>query len=159
VEETQRVFEAPSIAHPLSATLGDQVQLLGYDLSTPGPPAYEGKERGAAAPGDTITLTLYWQALTEMDESYTVFTHLLAPDGSMAGQRDTAPLDGAYPTDLWLSGEVVADTYEISLRTDTPPGEHRLEVGMYVAETGARLPVSDTSDDAILLQTVEVANP
>ena len=121
----------------------------------------------AVAPGDTITLTLYWRALVETDESYTVFTHLLAPDGSMAGQKDSRPVGGTYPTSLWWAGEVVVDVYEMPIRADAVPGEHRLEVGMYVAETGTRLPVYDEQgrtragipDDSILLQTVTVTGP
>ncbi|MBE9508965.1 MAG: hypothetical protein IMY86_13065, partial [Chloroflexi bacterium] len=143
-----RAFDVPPISHPLIATLGDQVELLGYDLSAE-----------TVAPGDTLALTLYWRALTEMDESYTVFAHLLAPDGSMTGQRDNYPVGGTYPTDLWLSGEVVTDVYEIPIRADAAPGEHRLEVGMYVAETGARLAVGTTPGDAVVLQTVTVTGP
>jgi len=161
VQETARTFEAPPISHPLAATLGDQVELLGYDLTaSPGPDeeAYE-EEEAIVAPGGTITLTLYWRALAEMDESYTVFTHLLAPDGSMTGQRDSVPVGGTYPTHLWLAGEVVADVYEIPIRTDATPGTHQLEVGMYVAETGARLPIGDTDAGAVRLQTVTVGKP
>jgi hypothetical protein len=150
VEATERTFDVPPISHPLSATLGGQVQLLGYDLETPIP--------SVVAPGDPITLTLYWRALTEMEESYTVFTHLLAPDGSMTGQQDNRPVGGSYPTNLWLAGEVVTDVYEIPVRADAAPGEHRLEVGMYVAETGARLPVTDTTQDAVFLQTIIVTS-
>ncbi len=172
VQATERCFDAPPISHPVTATLGSQVQLLGYDLLTPIPASspYEGEGRPTAeavAPGDTLTLTLYWRALTEMDEDYTVFTHLLAPDGSMSGQRDNQPVSGSYPTNLWVAGEVVADVYAISIRADAAPGAHRLEVGMYVAETGARLPargeqgrtIAGTPDDAILLQTVSVTGP
>ena len=107
-------------------------------------------------PGGTIVLTLYWQTLTEMDESYTVFTHLVAPDGSMTGQRDNPPVVGSYPTNLWLSGEVIADVYEISIDAGAASGDHVLEVGMYIAETGARLPVTGTTMDAVVLQTVTV---
>ena len=80
VQETERMFEVPPISRPLKATLGDRVELLGYDL-----PA------DSIAPGETLTLTLTWRALSEMDTDYTVFTHLLAPDGSMTGQRDSQP--------------------------------------------------------------------
>jgi len=146
VEAAERVFDVPPISHPLTATLGGQVELLGYDLSAE-----------QVAPGDTLTLTLYWRALREMDESYTVFTHLVAPDGALSGQRDNPPLGGTYPTNLWLSGEVVVDTYEIAVAADAGPGEHRLEAGMYVAQTGARLPVDGTEDDAVVLQGVEVS--
>jgi 4-amino-4-deoxy-L-arabinose transferase-like glycosyltransferase len=148
VEATERTFEVPPISHPLTAALGDQIELLGYDLSTE-----------TVAPGGTLILTLYWRTLTEMDEDYTVFIHLLASDGSMTGQRDSYPVGGAYPTTLWVAGEVVADVYEIPVRADAAPGVHRLEVGMYVAETGARLPIAGASDDAIVLQAVAVAGP
>lgn len=145
VQATDRLFEVPPISQPLSATLGSQVQLLGYDLST-----------DTAAPGETVILTLTWQALDEMDESYTVFSQILAPDGSMTGQKDNPPVGGSYPTELWLAGEVVIDSYEIPISATAAPGEHRLQVGMYIAESGFRLPVSGTSDDAILLQIITI---
>jgi hypothetical protein len=145
VEATERTFEVPRVSQPLTVTLGDRVQLVGYDLSS-----------GSVAPGETLTLTLTWRALTEMHTDYTVFTHLLAPDGSMAGQQDRQPVAGSYPTSLWASREVVTDTYTIPVSPAAGPGEHRLEVGMYVAETGTRLSIEGTGDNAITLQTVSV---
>jgi hypothetical protein len=142
VQAINRAFDVPPISHALTAILGEQVQLLGYDISAE-----------TVTPGDTLVLTLYWQALTEMDENYTVFTHLLASDGSTTGQQDSHPINGTYPTSLWVTGEVVTDVYEIPIRTDAVPGAHRLKVGMYVAETGNRLS-TDTPDDAVVLQTV-----
>ena len=145
VEATDRTFEVPPISHPTSATLGQRVELLGYDLSS-----------DSVAPGETLKLTLTWRALTEMTTDYTVFTHLLAPDGSMMGQQDRQPGGGAYPTSLWARGEVVTDVYHIPVDGAAAPGEHRLEVGMYIAETGTRLSVEGTSDNAVTLQTVSV---
>ena len=161
VEATERAFEVPPIAHPLTATLDGQVELLGYDLSTPipGPSPHNGEGRPAITPGETLTLTLYWRALAEMEESYTVFTHLVGPDGTLSGQQDNPPVGGTYPTNLWLAGEVVADVYEIEVNTDATPGAHRLEVGMYVAETGTRLSVDGTDEDAVAAQTVVVTEP
>ena len=143
------------MAYPLTATLDGQVELLGYDLSTATP----GASGASVAPGETLTLTLYWRALAEMEESYTVFTHLVGPDGTLSGQQDNPPVGGTYPTNLWLAGEVVADVYGVEVGTDAAPGAHRLEVGMYVAETGMRLPVDGTDEDAVVLQTVVVMEP
>jgi hypothetical protein len=147
VQETARTFDVPPISHPITATLGDRVELLGYDLSA-----------DSIVAGEVLMLTLTWRALEEMDTDYTVFTHLLAPDGSMTGQRDAQPGDGRYPTSLWLPGEVVSDVYEIPVRPDAVLGEHRLEVGMYVVETGTRLPVKGSPGDAVNLQAVSVAD-
>ena len=147
VREVERTFDVPHIAHPLTANLGDQVALLGYDLSAE-----------TAAPGDVITLTLYWRALDQPEEDYTVFTHLLAPDGSMTGQQDAYPVAGTYPTSLWMTGEVVVDPHEFSIRADAAPGAHRLEVGLYVAETGDRLAIAGGPGDSVFLQPVNIAD-
>lgn len=142
VQAINRAFDVPPISHPLTVPLGGHVELLGYDISAE-----------TVTPGDTLILTLYWQALTEMDENYTVFTHLLAPDGSTTGQRDSHPVNGTYPTSLWMAGEIVTDVYEVPIRADAAPGTHRLEIGMYIAETGDRLSTG-TPNDAIVLQTI-----
>jgi hypothetical protein len=132
------------------ATLGDRVRFLGYDLHA-----------DSVRAGEPLTFTLYWQALTQMDESYTVFTHLLGPSGEIVGQEDSMPRQGAYPTMLWQAGEVIADSYSFTVAPDAPPGNAPLEVGMYLLETNTRLPVTDeegqsVSDDRILLSEVKV---
>ncbi len=110
------------IAHPLTYTLGDRVELAGYDLST--------------AP---LTVTLYWRVLAEMDDDYTVFVHLLDGDGALLGQGDGPPLNGDYPTSYWAPGELLADTHAAPLQDDPPTGA-RLLVGLYRPADGARLP-------------------
>ncbi len=53
------------------------------------------------------------------------------------------------------------DEYEIRIESDAPPGEYVLEVGMYNAATGERLPVYDQegqqlAEDRVLLGQVKV---
>jgi len=141
----ERRFTVPEIEHPLEATLGDQVRFLGYDLS---PPPYKR--------GETLHLTLYWQATTRMEESYTVFVHLLDKDGIMGGQWDSVPGSGLLPTNSWLEGEVIADEYEVPIRAGAPPGEYLIEIGMYEASTGERLEVKEKVDDKVLLEKIRV---
>ncbi|MDY7040571.1 MAG: hypothetical protein SVX38_06895, partial [Chloroflexota bacterium] len=67
--------------------------------------------------------------------------------------------DGVYPTDRWSGGEVVDDDYAIHVPADAPPGEYRLEVGMYDWVTGERLTVLDAdglpvADDGVLIGPV-----
>ena len=146
VEGRPRTFEVPPIQHPLEINLGDQVELMGYDLNT--------TELNA---GDTLALTLYWKALAEMDTSYTVFVHILDAENKIIGQRDSLPGNGTLPTTGWLTGEIIVDQYEIPIQPDVQPGQHVIEVGMYQAETGQRLPVIDqkvqTVGDRILLES------
>lgn len=116
--------------NPLKADLGGQVTLLGYDLRS-----------GRVKAGDPLLLALYWQAQREMDESYTVFIHVVGGEGKIWTQEDTQPEGGFYPTSFWGEGEMVRDEYELLLPADIPEGEYELRVGMYILETMERLPV------------------
>jgi len=150
VEAVDRRMAVPAIQHSLTASLGDQVEFLGYDL-----------DRTEVSPGETLHLTLYWRALTKMETSYTVFTHLLDSSNQVQGQQDNPPVGGRYPTTMWMPGEVVADEYALVVDAKAPVGEeHVIEIGLYVAENGQRLPVLDQAGqivgDRILLSGVQV---
>ena len=108
--------------------------LLGADL-----------EPDPAAPGGVLRLTLYWQALTEMDTPYTVFVHLLDAQERVVVGHDGEPVDGARPTTGWVPGEYIADGHSLTLPADLPPGDYVIEVGLYDAGVPAmpRLPVLD----------------
>ena len=149
VEAVDRRMIVPPIQHPWQANLGDQVEFLGFDL-----------DRTEVTRGETLHLTLYWRAVTNMETSYTVFTHLLDSANQIQGQHDNPPVNSTYPTTLWVPGEVVVDPYAIPVSVDAPPGEHAIEVGLYVAETGQRLPLLDAAGqvtgDRILASTITV---
>jgi 4-amino-4-deoxy-L-arabinose transferase-like glycosyltransferase len=128
ISERPRQFRAGPISHPLKVELGDKVRLLGYDLRV-----------NKSASQQEVALTLYWQAMREMDEYYTVFTHVVSADGTLVGQKDSWPRGGDYPTSLWKRGEVVKDEYLIPLAVDAGPGAYRVELGLYVRTSGERL--------------------
>ncbi|MGQ9500445.1 MAG: glycosyltransferase family 39 protein [Anaerolineae bacterium] len=139
--------------YPLQATLGGQIQLLGYDLLPP-PDA-------SLLPGQTLHLTLYWQALQPPEDDYTVFAQLIGPDGLIWGQQDNQPQGGRYPTSQWELNQTVVDRYLLTLRPDAPRGTYRLLVGMYLLASGQRLSavLSDGThlpDNAIFLARLYV---
>jgi len=153
-ENNLRLFRhrPPPMEHPLSAKLGNMVQLLGYDLSS-----------HRLKPHDTLQLTLYWQALNKMETNYTVFTHLLDEDNHIRGQKDNWPVNNTYPTTEWIKGEIVVDRYDIMVDRGAPPGQYTVEIGMYDLATDERLPVLNAQgrvkDNAILLGHVWVETP
>jgi hypothetical protein len=119
------VTEPPDGIQLQSARFGDVAQLLGYQL--------------AAEPTE-LTLTLYWQAQAPDQIDYTIFVHLLDQAGQLVMGQDNQPVNGSYPTGIWEPGEVIPDEYRFDT-SDLPPGEYQIEIGMYVLETGERLPV------------------
>jgi len=141
IEATERVFSAPEVQHRVEVgNLGNKAALYGYDLSS-----------DVLRPGETLHLTLYWQALESTDTSYTVFTHLLDEDSQLRGQMDSVPRGGARPTTGWVPGEYLKDEYQLTVDADAPPGEYLIEVGMYDAATPdfRRLPLLDAAGDVL----------
>jgi mannosyltransferase len=144
--------EAGAIQVPRRADLAERVRLLGYALSSE-----------QVAPGDTLLVTLYWQALAPIEARYTVFTHLLDANGRIVAQMDSEPQGGGLPTDRWAVGQLVQDNYALTI-AGTASGPHTLAVGMYLLETLERLPVHDPDTgallgDHVLLGTVQVVEP
>ncbi len=156
-----RLFELPAdIAHPLDLTLGDTVHLRGFDLT---PLPVGAILVIALRPGDTLPLTLYWQADSPTDLDYTVFVHLVGPDGRPHGQVDRFPGGDAAPTTSWAPGQVIVDEIILPVAADAPAGTYHIAIGMYDATSGGRLPITDGSghplpdDQAILPLEITVA--
>lgn len=147
-EATKRVYTRPPLTNQLDADFGQEITLAGYDVESDN---VDNKH----------TLTLVWQAKARPSNAYTVFVHLLNPDGTCcAWQQDAMPRQNSYPTDRWLPDEVVVDAYQIDLPSDLAAGEYPLEIGLYLAETGQRLPVIQPGQpdaDALLLRPLVVS--
>ncbi len=140
--------QIPDILHSYEANLGGKVRFLGYDLPDT-----------QLRPGGNVPLTLYWECLDSMGTNYTVFVHLIGPDGEIYGQRDTFPLNGRLPTTFWVPPEILSDPYTIDVADDAPVGTYSLAIGMYDLHSGERLPVSGSEGtqlphDQILLSEV-----
>jgi len=142
------VIDETTIAHPIQADVGQDFRLLGYDLR----PAQ-------AQPGETVHLTLYWEAVRKPTGDYTVFTHLLNPMGQMHSQQDNQPQGGMYPTYLWDEGERIQDEYELTIAPDAPPGSYQIAVGMYDLSTLERLSVTDQNGASLPDAQILIAGP
>jgi len=97
----------------------------------------------------TLTVTLTWQATEPVTGDYTVFVHLLAPDGSKVAQHDTRPCDGACPTDTWQPGAIVTDRHTLDLEAGAPPGPYRLAIGLYLLDSGERAAIVGRDDETV----------
>lgn len=90
-----------------------------------------------------MTLTVVWQAQGTLTTDYTAFAHLVDEGGQGWAGDDHQPFDGTYPTSAWGAGEMVRDSFTLTVPADAPPGLYNLEVGWYDPATGQRLPVGD----------------
>ncbi len=143
VSAPPRSFTRPATSNELDVTLGTVATLVGFDSSTP-----------AVQPGESITVTLVWQALDTPAESYRVFVHLVDSDGRLVAQSDGIPDHWTRPTTGWIAGEYVVDAHSITVPGDTADGAYELRAGLYIPGVG-RLKTS-SGVDTIPLGTLTV---
>ena len=136
--------------HPLDATLGDDVRLLGYDLDL--------DEHDSM-----LDATLYWQSLIPLAEDYTLALQLVSPvpgDTTLRLNYNSWPGHGNYPTSAWQPGEVIADRYRFRLpETEFSTQAWDVHLALYQAETGTRLPIyvdGTAAGDALTLARLRV---
>jgi len=128
--------QVTAIPHRLGADFGAPdsggvMRLLGYALET-----------DVVEAGGQVGVTLYWEALSPAERDYTLFVHLLGEGELLVAQRDTFPGLGRLST-TWLEpGFRWADRYVLQVPdTAYAPDVAQVQVGLYDATTGARLPV------------------
>jgi 4-amino-4-deoxy-L-arabinose transferase-like glycosyltransferase len=125
--------------HPLNFTLGEIIQLTGYELEE--------------QPDNLLDVTLYWQAIDSPQESYTAFVHLLNAEGALIAQSDVIPARGYFPTSTWRPGDVVLSYHGLALPPNSQLDGYTIVAGLYNAVDGTRLPVFD-SDNKLLADNV-----
>jgi hypothetical protein len=156
------ITPAMSRPRPPRAELGQrQLVLLDYALDVAVSGHTVGLEQGQTAiplaaagplrPGQTLRLTIDWQALRPIDQNLKVFVHLADAGDNVLAQFDGYPQGGSTPTTAWVPGQIVSDTYPVTLPAAAPPGPYRRLVGLYDETTLERLAVpGDTARRVIL---------
>lgn len=94
-------------------------------------------------PGSKLDVLIRWRCLAPVEESYTVFVHLMDGGNRIWAQEDYTPLGGSFPTYLWfpkwLPGQTALDPYRLVVPADAPPGEYYIEIGLYGMTTHQRV--------------------
>jgi hypothetical protein len=153
---------------PLAAWDQNRLLLIDHDLSVEIPPAAAGlnastpgqlslADYGPLHPGDTLQLTLTWQAIRTFEQDFKLFVHLLDPSGQVIAQADPLAGLGAGPegedyfTSQWDPGTLIPNDVVVIIPSDAPVGPYRLAFGLYDSDTLERLPVVGREDGRVIL--------
>ena len=142
-----RLEAAPGhLPNPLDVRFADNISLVGYAI-----------QPRILAPGDPLTVTLYWQARGPVAENYTTFAHILDDGFTMRGGQDVG---ASPPTVEWQPGVVVPSVHTFPVSPDAPPGLYQFEIGLYTQAEIRRLRLLDATGaegaDRFLLGPVRV---
>jgi hypothetical protein len=133
---------APDLA-PNEAMFWDIIR-LNYELSSP-----------KVTPGDTVVVSLTWSALHPVSEHFTIFLHLIAPDGQLVAQHDGDAVNGLAPNFTWETGKPVVDRRALLIPATLASGNYTLVAGMYRESDGSRLTTA-AGADGVPIATIRV---
>ena len=100
---------------------GGEVVYLGNDATA-----------NAAAPGEKVTITHYWQVVTPPGPGWKLFAHLLGRAGEYVNLDETE-LRLGHPPSAWQAGQVIRDEQVVTVPKDWASKQARLVVGFYQA--------------------------
>ena len=137
--------EPPDMDTAVNALWGDEITLLGYDVTQT---------------AEQLMLNLVWRAEKVPSTNYYVFIHVTDPaTGEIVRQRDWFPADGIRPTEGWRPTEIILDPHTLDL-TGLPAGNYRLTVGLYNPQDFTRPVVTlggaEQPDRQLLLQELTI---
>ena len=123
---------APSPTHPLDANLGEQLDVLGWDVTD-----LDGQPVRAVVPARRYEFVAYYRVVARITGTWETFVHI---DGFQRRfNADHPTLDGHYPFSLWNVGDLIADRHEFTLEPNFTPGTYQIYLGLYSGSR--RLPV------------------
>ena len=122
---------------PVEAGWQDGIMLRGYKVTS-------------AQGGQSLAVSLWWEANQPVAGNYVVFVHLLDMHNQLKMQSDGLPRAGAYPTQWWLPGQTIEDVHILARPQDLPAGVFRLAVGLYRVEDNVRLRLTDGRDSLVI---------
>ena len=114
-----------------SVRFGDQIELTGAQL-------YPATLR----PGGTLCVELDWRALNTPDGDYTVFVHLVDPNGQVVAQTDLQPQGGFAPTSQWAAGTPQIDRHGLILPDNLAAGNYTVRLGLYRSDDQSPLRIT-----------------
>ena len=126
--------EEPPVEHNLSASFGDSIELIGYDLSP--------KEARA---GQDIRIRYVFRALKQMQASSRMFVHV--SQGRKFINADHVPANGTHPLEKWIPGKYMVDEHVVHIPGTWKTGQARVLIGFWDKGSGKRFPVNSTDGE------------
>ena len=130
-EKSQNPFDAwildqaPHPANPLNANFGNQLDNVGWEVTTP-----DGKVVDSVVPGKPYQFRIYYKVVTPISGNWETFIHIDGFQRRYNGDHPT--LEGKYPLHLWRVGDYVTDIHEFTLEPNFTPGEYSVFYGLFI---------------------------
>ncbi len=97
-----------------------------------------------ARPENYVFITTMWQIKSPLNNDWSLFTHLVTPDGVIIGQRDVYPGEGKLATSDLEAGRAWSNPIAVFVPNAAyAPMTLDVEIGWYYLKTGVRMKLID----------------
>lgn len=132
-----RFADKGKIRHP---TFDNSLEMIGWDI--------DGKPGDGSFPvfarGDSAKLTFYFRAKRRVPSSQKIFMHVDRSGSRLHGDHD--PVNGEFPTNFWLPGDIIKDEYSLSIDSYASPGVYTIWLGFYNGSKRMKVTPAQASD-------------
>lgn len=129
--------DRPSPNDPSEAVFAERIRLLGADVGS-----------SAVGADDTLQITYYFECLETHERDAQIFTHIEAVNGGTRWVSDHHPVRSRYPTSMWREGDVIRDTFSVTVPTNAVSGPYRVMMGFFIGNDRLRVTPGSESDGA-----------
>jgi hypothetical protein len=105
----------------------NEIRLLGYEY-----------DKRQVRPGESLRVTLYWEALQLVAADYLVEVRLVDEAGNVVATADNRPQMGQLPTNSWTAGQLVTDEHVLMIDPATAAGSYRVDIALLDTSTNRR---------------------
>ena len=150
----------PAFATPVYLTPQEQATLPGQTGIT-----FGGKIRlqhaqinqRSAQPGEAVSVSLYWGALSPLNQSYHVILAARDAQGQLIGRLEAIPYLGRFDTQRWTPGKLFRDDYQLPIDATARRGIATIELSVReVYETPPLLPVDGAGVNQFSIGSLKV---
>ncbi|MBW2699184.1 MAG: glycosyltransferase family 39 protein [Deltaproteobacteria bacterium] len=128
--------EPPNIPHPLHAEWAEGVEFLGWALDPDEPET-----------GDRIALTFFFRCKKEIKKNWKIFIHIDGHGHELHRiNGDHHPVEGLFPTDHWLPGDIIRDKVVLHIPIEFTPTNYHIYMGFYIGDKRMNLLPGAPSD-------------
>ena len=125
------------IQTPVGEPIGSDLLLLGYDLP----------DRVIEA-GNTMSLSLYWKVLRDIERDYQARIALYMEDGTLQAEAARLPVGGHYSTSNWVAGEILRDWSDVLIPATVPAGRYGLRLELTRQDDLSAVPADESEPTA-----------
>ncbi len=115
-----------TFTRPVNLRFGNTLTLLGYA------PVPSRLVKG----GETFRLIVEWQAGSEASDQYGLLVRLVDARGHIWAEDNRTSIAGLIPIAAWKAGDIYRDQYDLKLPLTIPPGDFRIQVGLWDSRAG-----------------------